>query len=160
MRIKKKCKAFTLVELLIVIVIIGILAGLIIWALRSAVVKARDAQAKNSVKVVQDAIEVYLTENPNLRESDFGNGFPNTSTYYELDNTRLGNLVAGQKLITSTPKDGQNQLLKLRIAGSTTYIIQAKSATNSRKCWFSSAGTNVANYQNNLSSSSPRDCIQ
>lgn len=49
---------FTLAELLIVIVIIGILAGLIGANLMSARVRARDAQRQSDLKAIQTAIEL------------------------------------------------------------------------------------------------------
>lgn len=159
MIIKRRQRAFTLIELLIVIVIIGILAGLIVWAVRSAVVRARDAQAKNSAKVVQDALEVYMTENPNLRTSAFGSQFPNKSAYYPLTEDNLKELISGgQKLITTVPTDGQGSAVKLRVVGSASYIVEAKSASSSTKCWIASSGTSSSNTLPNLSASSPKDC--
>jgi prepilin-type N-terminal cleavage/methylation domain-containing protein len=161
MRIKKKCKAFTLVELLIVIVIIGILAGLIIWALRSAVVKARDARAKNSVKVVQDALELYMSDNPDLTESELI-----TSRRCGVGrwcNTQSATLVrikdiSGQQLITDEPKDGQNGVVQIKIIGSSSYAVAARSATDKSKCWVTSGGTSDSALLSNLDDTSPSAC--
>jgi general secretion pathway protein G len=56
----KSEKGFTLLELLIVIVIIGILALLIIPNLTSAPKKARDVQRKTDLRAVQKGLEEYF----------------------------------------------------------------------------------------------------
>lgn len=59
----KKEKGFTLIELLVVIAIIGLLSTLAVVALGNARLKARDAKRQSDIKVLQTAIELYLTEN-------------------------------------------------------------------------------------------------
>ncbi len=55
-------KAFTLIELLIVIAILGILMSLLFPAVNSAIDSARKAQAKNDVTQIATAIVAYETE--------------------------------------------------------------------------------------------------
>jgi type II secretion system protein G len=59
----KKEGGFTLLELLIVIVIIGILALLIIPNITSAPKKARDTQRKTDLRAIQKGMEEYFTSN-------------------------------------------------------------------------------------------------
>lgn len=59
----KKEGGFTLLELLIVIVIIGILALLIIPNITSAPKKARDTQRKTDTRAIQKGLEEYFTSN-------------------------------------------------------------------------------------------------
>jgi len=54
--------AFTLIELLIVIAIIGILMSLLFPAVNSAIDAARKAQAKNDVTQIATAVIAYETE--------------------------------------------------------------------------------------------------
>ena len=53
---------FTLVELLIVMAIIAILAGISIFALQGARTSARDARRKSDLEAISAAIEVYRAD--------------------------------------------------------------------------------------------------
>lgn len=56
-------RGFTIVELLIVIVVIGILAALVISAFTSAQARARDASRVNGLRQIQKAVEAYYAVN-------------------------------------------------------------------------------------------------
>lgn len=58
----RKSSAFTLIELLIVIAIIGILMSLLFPAVNSAIDAARKAQAKNDAVQIATAVIAYETE--------------------------------------------------------------------------------------------------
>ena len=65
--IKKIQSGFTIIELLIVIAIIGILAGLVLTNFQGAQAKARDAQRKTRLNSVYGKLEEYYNNN---------NGYP------------------------------------------------------------------------------------
>ena len=61
--LKNKSKGFTIVELLIVIVVIGILATLVIVTFTGIQQKARDSKRKTDIGAVQAALESYYSSN-------------------------------------------------------------------------------------------------
>lgn len=150
---KRKYNAFTLIELLIVIVIIGILAGLIIFALRSATLKARDARAKNSVREVQTALETFMTTNTDLTVLG-GSGNAAVKTGSTIMN-RLVDSATNTRLLSSTPLDGQNKPINVQIIDSQSYRIQGRSGFDASKCWMVATGDG----KNNLSDKDPANCI-
>ncbi|NBU33037.1 type II secretion system protein [bacterium] len=65
--IKKAQQGFTIIELLIVIAIIGILAGLVLNNFQGAQAKARDVQRRADVNAIHGKLEEYYNTN---------NGYP------------------------------------------------------------------------------------
>jgi prepilin-type N-terminal cleavage/methylation domain-containing protein len=61
-KIMRKSSAFTLIELLIVIAIIGILMGMLFPAMKGAIDAAKKAQAKNDATQIATAVIAYETE--------------------------------------------------------------------------------------------------
>jgi len=68
-----KKKAFTLIELLIVIAIIGLLATLSVIALNNARAKSRDAKRMADVKQMQTALELYFNDAQSYPDEDMIN---------------------------------------------------------------------------------------
>lgn len=64
MRIARESGAFTLIELIFVIVVIGVLAGLAVPRFSNTIEKSRIAEAINILQVLRDSQEVYRLENP------------------------------------------------------------------------------------------------
>lgn len=59
---KLSIKAFTLVELMVVMAIIGILATLIVGGFRSSQLRGRDAQRKSDLKQLANALELFWAD--------------------------------------------------------------------------------------------------
>ncbi|OGE78886.1 MAG: hypothetical protein A3C85_04320 [Candidatus Doudnabacteria bacterium RIFCSPHIGHO2_02_FULL_48_21] len=62
-RINEKTKGFTLIELLVVISVIGLLASVILIALNSARVKARNTKRLADMRQIQTALALYYNAN-------------------------------------------------------------------------------------------------
>lgn len=78
--ILKKESGFTLLELLIVIVIIGILAVLIVPNLTSGPARARDSQRKSDMRNVKTALETYFNDNNQYPGGTGSAGYAGLST--------------------------------------------------------------------------------
>lgn len=61
--LKSNKSGFTIVELLIVIVVIGILAGLVLTTFAGVQKKARDSERKTDVQTTASHLEVYASQN-------------------------------------------------------------------------------------------------
>ncbi len=60
---KYKQKAFTLIELMVIIVIIGFLASIVLLALGKSREKSRDARRQVDARNIGKALELYFSEN-------------------------------------------------------------------------------------------------
>ena len=63
MRILKENGAFTFIELIFVIIVIGVLAGLAVPRFTHTIEKSRTAEAINILQTLREAQEVYKLEN-------------------------------------------------------------------------------------------------
>ncbi|HSW36740.1 MAG TPA: prepilin-type N-terminal cleavage/methylation domain-containing protein [Candidatus Saccharimonadales bacterium] len=63
MKINRKQQGFTIVELLIVIVVIGILAALVITTYTGIQAKARNSKRQTDVQSIQTQLEAYFAQN-------------------------------------------------------------------------------------------------
>ena len=59
-------KAFTLVEILIVVAILGILAAIVIPTFRGHIQEAKEAAAKDTLRILRNAIELYASQHNNV----------------------------------------------------------------------------------------------
>lgn len=80
-----KQKGFTIVELLIVIVVIGILAAITIVAYNGIQQRGRDAQRKSDLVAITKALHLYNTDNGNFVSSSSGCASGNGWVHYDYD---------------------------------------------------------------------------
>lgn len=124
-------KAFTLIELLIVIAIIAILAGVVFANLNSARKRARDTEIKNNLSQFSKALEVMKVDNDlanvswsNLVASASCTGMNCTTTWKDIDGKALiaklpNHPVSGQYYMIKV-WTGSNYALVARLYSSTT----------------------------------------
>lgn len=124
MKARQTKQGFTLIELLIVIAIIGLLATLAIVSLTSAQQKARDAKRIADIKQLQNAVELYYSDNT---------AYPISSAATNDTWTEFGSTLS--TYLTNMPQDPENSGSKTYTYGTdssgTEYFIAAElEATN------------------------------
>jgi prepilin-type N-terminal cleavage/methylation domain-containing protein len=107
--LKKRSQGFTIVELLIVIVVIGILALLVITTYSGIQQKARNSKRQTDIQSIQTQLEAFFSQNgyyPSLADmkDTAANGFLATNMK-SLDKTALtdpSNPTQSDQLVTGT----------------------------------------------------------
>lgn len=106
--LKKNNRGFTIVELLIVIVIIGILAALVITTYSGIQKKARDTKRKTDINALHGQVEAYQAQNgkyptlANLNDAAF-----RSANLKGLDSAALADPTnAGSQTLCSTVQSG------------------------------------------------------
>ena len=69
---KDRAAGFTLIELMVVVVIIGILAGLIVPRIMGSDDKAREAKTKMQIESLETALKLYKLDNGNYPTTEQG----------------------------------------------------------------------------------------
>lgn len=67
-----RCSGFTLIELMVVIVILGILAGLIVPRIMGRPDEARQLKAKIQIESIETALKLYKLDNGSYPSTDQG----------------------------------------------------------------------------------------
>lgn len=109
-------KGFTLIEILVVVAIIGILAGVVLVGLRGTGPQARDSRRAADLKQVQNGLELYYNKN---------NRYPAAADWTALKTA----LTAGNLGIRNIPQDPTNNATYryeyYTDANGTTYLLKA-----------------------------------
>ena len=71
-RLSKEQEGFTLIELMVVIVILGILAGLIVPRIMGRPDEARRAKARIQIESLETALKLYKLDNGNYPTTEQG----------------------------------------------------------------------------------------
>lgn len=122
----KKQQGFTIVELLIVIVVIGILAALVITTFNGIQQKGRDTERQTDIKALHGQLEAYYAQN----------GRYPTLTNVNTDTFRSANLKGLDKEALRDPKGpstGSNayQLVASPAANAYAYAVTPSGCDNS-----------------------------
>jgi len=142
-----KAKSFTLVELLVVIMIIGVLASLVVLSMQSSVKKTKEARAKDSLKKTQTAIVQMQLVYPDMT---VGEALGSSSGFADIPVNKIKG-ADGSLLLTSTPLDGLGNPVQM-VWNATNYVISGKSAQDESKCWY------VSDISSNISRTDPSLC--
>jgi prepilin-type N-terminal cleavage/methylation domain-containing protein len=76
----KKCSAFSLAELLIVVAILGILAALVVPEIQGHTQRAKEAAAKDNLRILREAIERYALDHNGIPPG-YQNDNPNSTPH-------------------------------------------------------------------------------
>lgn len=147
--LKQKQSGFTIVELLIVIVIIGILAGLVITTFVGIQARGRDSERRTDLKAMQGQLEAYFADNGGYpTRDDFSDATWRTNNKVTLDVKAQsdpkgnGNGLGGTTTATqysyvpgpgacNSPTTSANPPVAGTTPYCTTYTLQAASEANS-----------------------------
>lgn len=120
----KTNKGFTLVELLVVVAIIGLLAGIATVSVNSTRVRARDARRIADIKQMQNALELYNNSNSGVYPTlavDTTLGLAGALT---ISSTGIG-VAGGDIFLNVVPKDPGTNAYLYKTCGAAAPAVKA-----------------------------------
>ncbi len=89
-------RAFSLVELMIVVALLGILAAIVVPTFQGHVVRSRESAAKDNLRILRNAIEVYAAQHDDVPPGYISNNPTSTptglTTKFQLENGYLSDI--------------------------------------------------------------------
>ncbi len=113
---KKRSKGFTLLELMIAVVIVGILAAYAIPSYQESVKKSRRSDAKGALYQLANGMERHFTENSTYKNAADAN---DDGTADSDTGTPVASIFAAQNSLS------ENYSFNISTATTTTYLLQA-----------------------------------
>lgn len=104
--LKRKQSGFTIVELLIVIVVIGILAALVVTTFSGIQRKARNTERETDIKAIHGQLEAYYSQNNSYPAlADMNDGTWRSNNVRGLDAEALKDPRGTAQTLTAAPSD-------------------------------------------------------
>ena len=132
-------RGFTIVELLIVIVVIGILAAIIIVAYIGVTNKANQAAAKGNAEGVQKVAEAYNADNGSYATA------ANLATYNSTSRLPTGVSIDSTVALTSTAGNGKTIVYQANAGGTGACIGYWDAVSNAIAWVYAGAATTGGN---------------
>ena len=109
-------KAFTLVEILIVVALLGILAAITMPMIKDYVEEAKESAAKDNLRILRNAIELYASQHNGVAPGYPANdpsGTPNSKSF----NTQI---FGAGKYLSNAPVNPFNEITTISIIPNST----------------------------------------
>jgi prepilin-type N-terminal cleavage/methylation domain-containing protein len=97
-------KAFTLIEILIVVAILGILAAIVLPTFKGHMTEAKESAAKDNLRILRNAIELYAAQHNGVPPGYAANDPSNTPVYVFF----IGQLVLREHYLSELPENPFN----------------------------------------------------
>ena len=107
--------AFTLVEILIVVAILGILAAIVLPTLQGNITEAKEAAAKDNLRILRNVIELYAAQHNGVPP-----GYPANNTHMTPQQVAFKNAMLREKYLNALPENTFNNKVDLLMIANNT----------------------------------------
>lgn len=122
---RKSTIAFTLVELMIVVAILGILAAIVLPEFQSHSQKAKEAAAKDNLRILREAILRYAAEH-----NDVAPGYPGNDPSSTPNNLAFNaQMITNKTYLSGHTKNPFNNVTYIRVLTNDQILNEATAAT-------------------------------